>query len=65
MEPMRPTMEHMPNIEFRSLVGKISAVNTYVVSKAPVIANLPNKYNGNLIAVASVDKVFIIGSQIF
>jgi len=28
MEPMRPTMEHMPNIEFRNLVGKISAVNT-------------------------------------
>ena len=47
MEPMRPTMEHVLSSEVRILVGKISVVNTYSVSNAPVMANLPSRYRGS------------------
>lgn len=41
-EPRRPTMEHTPNRELRSCVGKISAVNEYRAQNDTVMANLAN-----------------------
>lgn len=47
MEPNRPNIEAMPNKDIRSSVGNISAVKTYMVLNAMVMANLLLKNNTN------------------
>jgi len=49
MEPIRPNMEAMPNSDIRNSVGNISAVNTYMVLNAMVMAYLLLKNNSSFI----------------
>lgn len=47
IEPSRPNMEAMPNRDMRNSVGNISAVNTYIVLNAIVMANLLLRNNNS------------------
>lgn len=56
MEPNRPNMDVIPNSDMRSSVGNISAVNTYIVLNAIVMAYLLPKNDNSFNHVKSVNQ---------
>jgi hypothetical protein len=56
MEPNRPNIDVIPNSDMRSSVGNISAVNTYIVLNAIVMAYLLPKNDNNFNNEKSVNQ---------
>lgn len=63
MEPNRPNMEAMPNKDMRNSVGNISAVNTYMVLNAMVMAYLLLKNKNSLVHRQSENKILYITAK--